>query len=383
MKRLFLSMSLAGLLACSSEPETTSAPAPVEPVKVTVETVTLTEASSEIELVGSVAARTRAVVSTKVPGRIVRIHAEEGQFLRAGTNLVELDRGELQAAVDASEAARLEAETAVAAAKQEIAAAEARRDLAAATHDRYMQLVEKESASQQEYDEAAAGLRTAEAAVALGQARRAQAEAAVAAAAAVVKQQSIRRDEAVIQAPVSGIVTARLADPGTMAMPGSALLEIEPAAGYRLEAAAPEAYASELRVGRELRVEIPALGDSAPEKARIIEIVPVVDPVSRTFTVKLALPPSPALRSGLFGKAFIDGVTVERLTVPQSSVVERGQVRSVFVADAGRAQRRLVSLGELRGERYEVLSGLDAGEQVLIDPTAVQDGAPVDIEERR
>lgn len=118
MKRLFLSTVLAGLLACSSEPETTSAPAPPNPVKVTVETLTLTEASSEIELVGSVAARTRAVVSTKVPGRIVRIHAEEGQFVGAGTSLVELDRGELQAAVDASEAARLEAETAVAAAKQ-------------------------------------------------------------------------------------------------------------------------------------------------------------------------------------------------------------------------------------------------------------------------
>jgi len=383
MKRLFLSMALVGLSACDSAPEPVQTPESAQPVRVTVETLAPRATVSEIELVGSVAARTRAVVSAKVAGRIERVRAEEGQFVRAGTSLIELDRAALDAAVEASDAARLEAETAVAAAEQEIAAAEASRDLASATHDRYKQLLAKESVSRQEYDETAAALRTAEAAVELGRAHRAQAEAAVAAAAAAVKQQSIRRDEAVIEAPVSGVVTARLADPGTMAMPGAALLEIEPAGGYRLEVAAPEAHAADLRVGRELRVEIPALGDASPTEAKIVEVVPAIDPGSRTFTVKLALPSSPALRSGLFGKAFVSAMPVERLTVAELSVVERGQVRSVFVADAGRAKRRLVTLGELRDGRYEVLSGLDAGEQVLVDPSAVQDGAPVEAEERR
>jgi len=378
-RRIWLACAIT-LASCGGKPEAAPTPEPQAPVSVRVEAAAVVETASELELVGSVAARTRSVVSSKVAGRIERIHAAEGQSVRAGAVLVELDRAELEAAVETAEASRAAAETAVAAADQEIAAAEAKLALAEATHRRFEQLLEKESVSRQEYDEAAANLRTAVAAVELGRARRAQAEAAITAAQAGVKQQALRRDEAVIRAPVSGVVTARLADPGTLATPGAPLLEIEPASGFRLEVAVPETQALQLKRGSELRVEIPALGEAGPDKARVAEIVPAVDAASRTFTVKLALPSTPGLRSGLFGRAFLAGAPAERLEVPAGAVIVRGQVRSVFVVADGRAERRLVTLGELRQGRYEVLSGLDAGERVVVQPAELRDGTPVAVQ---
>jgi hypothetical protein len=67
----------------------------------------------------------------------------------------------------------------------------------------------------------------------------------------------------------------------------------------------------------------------------------------------------------------------EVLTVPATAVVERGQVQSVFVPDDDVARLRLVTLGALVDGQYDVLSGLDAGDRVILEPGGLRDGAPV------
>jgi membrane fusion protein, multidrug efflux system len=113
--------------------------------------------------------------------------------------------------------------------------------------------------------------------------------------------------------------------------------------------------------------------------AHVEEIVPSIDPGSRTFIVKLGVG-GPSVRSGLFGRArFRTGVR-QALVIPFSAVREQGQMRSVFVVDNGVARSRLVTLGARFNAQIEVLSGLQAGERIVINLTAaIQDGAALEV----
>lgn len=367
------------LAACGGGEHATEArePAELAPVRVRTETIQPVALADETALIGSVAARTKVTVAAKVMSYVKAVHAREGSRVRAGQTLVELDGDEMQAGLEAAQAMRAEAEAAVASAGQGIASAQAQRDLAAATHERFEELLGKKSVAQQEYDEVAARLRSAEAGLALARSQQSQAEAKRAQADAAIAKANLMLGYAKISSPVNGVVTSRMVDPGALASPGMPLLEIEQGGGYRLEVAVPESDAGRLRIGNPLRISIDALGEDGPSRGPIVEIVPAVDPGSRTFVAKIALPNHPLLRSGLYGKAFLPGPARESLTVPVSAVVARGQLRSVFVVEDGRVRRRLVTLGEERAGRVEVLSGVSAGDEIVLNPEDAADGAPV------
>lgn len=340
-----------------------------------METLQPSTHTSETALVGSVAAQRRVTVAARILSNVTAVPVAEGQFVKAGQTVIELDQREMQTGLAAAQAARSEADSAIAAAEQSIAAAQAQLDLAAVTHGRFESLLGKKSVSQQEFDQAAARLRGAEAAVQMARSGKAQAEAKRAQADAAIAQAETRLLYARITAPVNGYVTKRLVDPGAMAAPGTPLLEIEQAGGYRLEVGVPESQIASLRTGQTLRVEIQALGEDGPATARVVEIVPSVDPGSRSFVAKLALPTHPTLRSGLYGRAFLPGAEESALTVPASAVVTRGQLRSVFVVEGDVVLRRLVTLGALENGRYEALSGVEPGDKVALDPSQAVDGA--------
>ncbi|MBI3990393.1 MAG: hypothetical protein HY347_12360 [candidate division NC10 bacterium] len=113
----------------------------------------------------------------------------------------------------------------------------------------------------------------------------------------------------------------------------------------------------------------------------LVEIVPAADPVSRTFTAKIALPALPGLRSGLFGKALFVAGQRQGMVVPRQAVVERGQLVGVFVLEEGKIARlRLVKMGKTFGDRVEILSGLAAGERIVVEGAqGLSDGSPVEV----
>lgn len=370
------SIVLLGLACGGPEPVDPEPPADVAPVTLRVETLRESSQESETALIGSVAAQKRVSIAARILSNVTDVKVAEGQFVKAGQTVIELDKREMQTGVAAAKAARAEADSAIASAEQAITAAESQRDLAKVTHRRFETLLGKKSVSEQEYDEVAARLRAAESAVSMARSQKAQAEAKRSQADAAIAQAETRIEYSRITSPVNGYVTNRMVDPGAMAAPGVPLLEIEQAGGYRLEVAIPESQLGKVKVGGTLRVSIEALGLDGPESARVVEIVPSVDPSSRTFIAKLALPAHPALRSGLYGRAFLPGAERSALTVPEAAVVSRGQLRSVFVVEDQRAVRRLVTLGELSNGRYEVLSGLEPGDQVALEPFKAVDGGP-------
>ena len=374
-------LAVALLAACGGAPPAETETAALTPVRVEVEQLAAETISRAVPLMGVVRARRQATIAAKVMGYVRQVTVEEGQQVSAGQPLIELEDQQLASGVAAARAMREEADAAIEAGRQGVRAAEAELALAKVTHGRYQTLLSKKSASQQEYDVAEAGLKAAAATLEQARASTAQAQAKRARAEAQISSAETMLGYTHVSAPMAGIVTQRFVDPGDLANPGMPLLEIEQAGGYRLEAAVPESLISTIRVGQQVEVAIEALGESGPTNGRIAQIDPSADDASRTFTVKVALGPHTGLRSGLYGQLLLPGGERSGLSVPSSAVISRGQIQSVFAVQDGTAHRRLVSLGELLAGRYEVLSGLAVGDRVVLDPSGVVDGSPV--EERR
>ena len=113
----------------------------------------------------------------------------------------------------------------------------------------------------------------------------------------------------------------------------------------------------------------------------VSEIAPSADPNSRTFLVKLDLPPAPGLRAGQFGRVAVPVGETSALRVPATAVLQRGEMELVFVVANGHAQLRIVKTGEHIGDEVELVSGVDAGEQVVAEGAAnLLDGQPVTLQ---
>jgi len=277
-----------------------------------------------------------------------------------------------------AEAAREEIRTALPEADSAVAAAKANLDLAQVTFGRIQSLFQKNSVSNQEFDEASARLKAAQAAVEMAEARRAQWNAKLAQADQEVRSTEVTRSYADVLAPFAGVVVSRSIDPGSMAVPGAPLLLIERDGAYRLEASVDEQHLAAIRVGQPVSVTLDGI-DHAVD-ARVSEIVPVVDAASRAYTVKIDLPPLAVIRSGVFGRAAFQLESRSVVAIPAEAVGERGQLQSVVVAENGVARARLITAGQKSKDRVEVLSGLSAGEKVIFPvPRGLADGDPVEV----
>jgi RND family efflux transporter MFP subunit len=304
---------------------------------------------------GNVHARESAVVSAQVMGRIQQVLAHEGDSVRAGQSMVVLDDAALRASVEHAQAG-------VKAAQNAQDAAQTNAALSASTLDRYKQLESEKSVSPQEMDEVS---RRAEAATANLEAVRAQTDAARAQESGARTMMSYTR----LVAPFAGVVTARMADPGTMASPGVPLLQVDRAGALQLQASVDESAIGAIHKGMKVQVTVDG-GSSANLAGTVAEIVPVADPSSHSFLVKIDLPSSIQLRAGMYGTAMFSNGTKQAILIPRSAVVSRGSLSCAYVLDSqGIAQLRYLTLGAPQGDLVEVLSGVSAGEKLVDAPS--------------
>jgi len=378
MKPLVLFSSLVLLTSCGNEPPRRSATSPSTPVAVQVSTVSAQEWPAVYEATGTVRARTAATISSKVMGYVQQVTVQVGDRVREGQVLVTLDARELEEGVRGAEAGRAEVQSAIPEAESALAAAKASLDLAQTTFKRIEDLAAKKSISSQEFDEASARLKAAQANYEMARAKRAQLDPRLARAEQELRSATIMRDYARISTPFSGIVTAKSVEPGNLATPGAPLLTIEQDGVYRLEASVDESRLPSARAGAPVEVALEGLDRKL--NARVSEVVPAVDAASRSSIVKIDLPAIPQLRSGMFGRAFFPLGTRKVVAVPASAIVERGQLQSVFVAEEGTARTRLITTGQRSKDAVEVLSGLNAGEKIVTPvPTGLEDGARLEV----
>ncbi len=355
MKVAALCTSLLALLllaACGGdiEPGRTEAQAP------TVRGLTLARATGSPlaggeAYVGTVESPDRGVLAARIGGQVASLGAVEGDTVKAGDLLVTL------ADTTAGDQLR-QAEAGLAEARGASAAAEARLQLAQSTFERFSRLKAGEAVTPQEFDRVAAELEMARQGV---KAARAAVRGAAATRDAAKTAQGYTR----VTAPYAGVVARRLVEEGSTVMPGTPLLALDREGAWRVRAELPEALTGKVAAGDRFTVEFPALGKNLT--AIVAEILPAIDPKSRSFQVKLSLEDGAGLSSGLFARVRAAGGEQASLLVPAAAVVTRGQLTAVYVVEEGLLRYRLVKLGRRLGEQVEILSGLREGETLVVD----------------
>lgn len=289
----------------------------------------------------------QTVIAAQVPGAVVALPVKAGDRVQAGQVLMRLD-------------ARA-ADQNAAAGQAQVKAAQASLAVATQEYQRQQQLFQKQYISQGALERAEAQFKAAQA--------QAQAQLAQAGAA---------RTEAgffTVKAPYAGVVSELPVTLGDMAMPGRPLATVYDPQALRVTAAVSPSALPAALAPAQVQIEL----DGQVLQARAIQVLPAADPATHTVTVRADLPAGTAARPGQFARLVLAGTGApsasSRLYVPAQAVMRRAEMSLVYVLDAqGNPQLRQVRVGPRvaspSGDRVEVLSGLNAGEPVVLDPQA-------------
>lgn len=292
------------------------------------------------EAVGSVKARERTTISARIMSTITKIYVRAGDRVKQGDVLIELDRAALERQRSQAEAALQAAEAALKQAQDDLDRAERLRKQ------------QPGAISEQQFNE----FRT----------RRDQAQANFEKARQAVAEIEVNLSYCTITAPRNGQIVDRMAEEGDTASPGVPLLTLYDPTSLRLEVPVVEQLASRLNVGDKVRVYIDALQQTV--EGTVDEKVPQADVATRSVLVKIALPETPGLVEGMFGRVQIEAETRKHLCLNAAAIKRIGQLDFVeVVREDGTKERRLIQVGRFgRPGHLEVLSGLKAGEMVAI-----------------
>ena len=339
--------------------------------------------ADDYEATGTVNAKTTTQISANRMGRVNSVTVNEGDIVSKGETLVEIDDRDAETQLEKAEAALREAQASLleldnstAAAMAAVRTAEANKRFVEVTFTRYEELYRRRSVSGQEYDEivsrssaATSELERANANVQTIVSKKAQIKARIEQAKADIASSKVYASYSHIVSPVSGVIVKKFVEIGATASPGSPLLSIEDNSKYRLEAAVEESRSTLVQIGKRVNVRIDAFGlDDII--GTVAEILPTSDASSRSFSVKIDLPANPLLRSGLYGVARFPLAQKEAITIPQTALVQRGQLTGVYVIGPdGTAHFRIVTTGKTSEGMVEVFSGLSEGDEVATSNT--------------
>jgi RND family efflux transporter MFP subunit len=303
-----------------------------------------------VEAIGTLKAASRTVISSRVLARINRITVRAGDAVKKDDVLIELDQQDLEAKLSQ--------------AKAELAATDALVEQARDLVDRAARVRQTTPGAipDQEFQKLNSSLQAA-------LANQSRARQGVAEAEAYLSYATIR-------APKSGTISNRFAEQGDTAQPGVPLLTLYDRQSLRLEVPVMENLAVNVHRGDKLTVHVDALRQDF--SGVVDEKVPQAEAATRTFLIKVALPPSDDLYEGMFGRLQIPAGTRRHLCLHSGAVQQIGQLEFVQVVDpeTGKLERRFIKTGQRGyGQFVEVLSGLDEGETVVLQPAAAAPSA--------
>lgn len=317
------------------------APAVLEFLSTDVMQVAPREVRQLLPLSGSLRAVSQAAVKARVAGDVREVLVREGEAVRAGQVLVKMDTTDYQARVGQAKGALL--------------AARGQLDIATKARDNNKALLEKGFISKNAFDNAASQFDIA----------RANVESARAALDVAGKALA----DTVIRAPISGLVSSRMVQPGEKVSPDNRLLDVVDLRQMEMEASVPAADIMNVSLGQEVQVKVEGL--KAPLAGKVARINPSTQSGSRSILVYIQVDnPQGALRVGMFGEAQLTlAKKSDVLTVPQSAIQADAGDTFVYAIENGKLARKAVSLGlrghDDHGDAVEIVQGLEHGAQIV------------------
>jgi RND family efflux transporter MFP subunit len=332
---------------------------------------------------GYVTARRRATVSSKVTGKVLEVFVEEGKEVRKGQVLARLDDMQIRAALNVAEAQ-------LAAAQRGAAEDEARLKQAELTLDRRSRLMAEKVVGKAEVDEAQSDVDSLKARIAVAQQQ-------IQVADAQVRARQTDLTDMVVRAPFDGIAISKDAQPGEMISPVSAgggftrtgICTIVDMASLEIEVDVSETYINRVHPGQKVEAVLDAYTDWRIP-AHVITTIPSADRQKATVKVRIGFEkldprilPDMGVKVSLLRDAEPGdaAASVPRMAVPKAAVRTVDGRTVVFVANGDRVERRAVSVGDESSGQVDVLSGVRAGERVVLDaPSTMKDGDKVKVQ---
>ncbi|MBX5460928.1 MAG: efflux RND transporter periplasmic adaptor subunit [Steroidobacteraceae bacterium] len=292
--------------------------------------------TSELNALGTARANEAVEVTSKTSNIVTAVHFRDGQRVRAGQVLVELDSAQARADLAEAEAARADSASQV---------------------KRSKELLATRVLSEAQFEQLEATLKANEARVASARARL---------------------EDTVIRAPFTGRVGLRRVSVGSLVSPGTVITTLDDISVIKVDFAVPENFLAGLREG--LKVTATAAAFAGREfTGTVTGVDSRVDPVSRSVIVRAVVPnPDGALKPGMFLNVRLARDARDALLIPEGALVPEQNRQFVFVVEDGRAVRREVHIGRREPGRVEIVAGLEPGERVVVEGTQkVRDGSAV------
>ncbi len=294
--------------------------------------------AGELEALGTAHANESVDIASKVSNRVVAVPFAEGQKVRRGELLVELDGEQARADVAIAEAALKESRS---------------------QYDRSRELYSTKVLSESQLDQIEATLKANEARLAAARSRLGDLQ---------------------IRAPFAGRVGLRRISVGSMVGPGTIITTLDDTETMKVDFTVPEAFLAAVTPG----LAVTARSVSYPDQVfsgKVASVDSRVDPSTRSITVR-ALVPNPAglLKPGMFLTVHLARDASDALVVPEQSLVPEQGDMFVFVVKDGTAEKRLVRIGQRRVGNVQIVQGLAAGDLVVTEGTQkLRDGARVQV----
>ncbi|HOI91698.1 MAG TPA: efflux RND transporter periplasmic adaptor subunit [Candidatus Rifleibacterium sp.] len=316
------------------------------------------------QAIGTVRSRNEVDVVPRIIARILEIKVRSGDVVKRGDVLAILDAKDLSAVVSQGQEQLRAVTASVGAADEQVKSAKAALDLATKEMERTRALFEKNALAKRDYDQSIAAFRQAEAGMQQAIQQRVAASAQAAAAGQGIKQAEVGLGYATVVSPIDAIVAERLADPGDLGNPANVMLRLFDPATLLLEVPVRESLVQEVAIGSQVSYSVPSLGRTFEGTVR--EIVPSVDPRTRTFLVKVCIDKSEGLMPGMFGTIRVPLKSEKKvIIVPESAIIKTGQLESVVEVEGGRLLRRQIRSIDAGNGNREVISGLKPGQKIL------------------
>lgn len=294
-------------------------------VSVEVFSVIKQDFKSELNLTGSFVANKEVSVLSETNGKIITLNVKEGDFVTAGKVLAQVDKDIISAQLMTAEA-QLE---------------KLQKDLI-----RMENLIKSNATTDMQYQEVKLGVKSSESNV------------------KILKKQLSNTN---IIAPISGVISRKMIENGSVINPGALTFVITDISKVKLNIMMPERFVVKINEGKKVNVKVDAFEDTNING--IISLIPVKSNQSQLFPVEITVDNNnkgKVIRAGMFGRVLIsEDNNRNSLTVPRSALIGSLKDPKVFVVENGRAYLRSIKITEGEGDNLEVLSGLKESELVV------------------